>query len=391
MSRTLFKLTARQIKTLPDGMHNDGGGLYLRAKGNSRSWVFRFTHDGRKREMGLGSLDAVPLARAREKAQEARELVAQGMDPVEVRKAPQSAAVAAPALTGGRTFKQAMDGFLDLNLSQWKNPKHRQQWVNTLNTYAAPLMTKPVGEITVDDVEAILVPIWTVKPETASRVRGRIERVLGYAMAKRWCKGPNIASWRGNLEHILPRQKPSERHHAAVPWDNAPEAFQTLWAKRDKGQGTRALLFCVLGAMRSGEVRGLRWDEVHADHILIPGDRMKAGKPHRVPITGPMRLILDNQPRMVGSPYVFPSSRQGMISDMTMSKSMKTSGIVGTPHGWRSTFSDWANAQGHRREYIEDQLAHVVGSDAERAYRREDWLRHRVSIMAEWAGYLLAE
>jgi hypothetical protein len=208
-------------------MHSDGGGLFLRIKGTGKSWVVRFTDAGRKREMGLGSAATVTLAAARIKATAVRELVAAGHDPIAVRRAP----VTAPTLAGSRTFRTAMDGFLALNESEWTNTKHRQQWHNTLNTHAVALMGKQVAGITIDDIEAVLVPIWTKTPPTAKRVRERIEKVLGFAMAKRWMKGPNPAAWRGNLEHILPKQKRPKKHYAAVAVVDAPEAFQTLWGK----------------------------------------------------------------------------------------------------------------------------------------------------------------
>ncbi|MEP3329223.1 integrase arm-type DNA-binding domain-containing protein [Sedimentitalea sp.] len=392
MARALHKLSARAVKHAKDGMHSDGGGLFLRVKGSGRSWVCRFTWDGRKREMGIGSVDVVTLAQAREKSAEVRQLVGSGIDPIEARKTPDTTPAVAPVLLGaGQTFKTAMTGFLALNEGQWRNPKHRQQWRNTLGSYAKPLMQKHVGEITVDDLEAVLVPIWHSKPETATRLRGRIERVIGYSIAKGWTRGPNPAAWRGCLEHILPAQKATVVHHAAVPVDEAPAAFRLLWDKRNRGMGANALCFAILGAMRSGEVRGLAWDEVKENHILIDADRMKAGRDHRIPITPMMQDYLEAQPRMVGSDLVFPSSRNGPISDMTMSKAMKTSGIKATPHGWRSVFSDWANNQGFRREWIEDALAHTIGSSVERAYRRGDFMDQRRDLMVAWGQFLLGD
>jgi integrase len=238
-------------------MHSDGGGLFLRIKGTGKLWVVRFTDTGRKREMGIGSAATVTLADARIKATEVRELVASGHDPIAVRKAP--VARSTPALTGGTTFRDAMDGYLALNAAAWTSQKHQKEWPQTLNTHAAALMGKQLADITMDDIEAVLVPIWTSAPARAKRVRERIEKVLGFAMAKKWMRGPNPAIWRGNLEHILPKLKPSQRHHAAVAVVDAPAAFQRLWHRRDTEVGYRALLFCILTGLRAGEVRGMTW------------------------------------------------------------------------------------------------------------------------------------
>lgn len=375
--RSRHKLTNLQIKHLSDGVHNDGGGLYLRIRGDRRSWLFRFAIAGRKREMGLGSLADVTLAQARQLADEARRLVASGVDPVEARKRPVAGAA---ALTGTYSFRHACDDFLAQHEAGWRNSKHRQQWRNTLDTYAGPLMAMPVGVVGIDEVESVLLPIWQTKAETASRLRARIERVLDYAIAKRHRRGPNPATWRGNLEHVLPKQKRAVQHMPAIAVTDAPAAFQTLWARRGTGLGTAALCLLVLGAMRSGEVRGLDWSMVEVDHIVLPPTLTKTGRTHRIPLTDMMRDVMGQR----GEGLIF----HRRLSENTLAKAQRLTGIGGVPHGWRSTFSDWANGQGYRRDHIEDALGHVVGSAVERAYRRGDFLEQRREIMTAWCRFL---
>lgn len=384
-TQALNKLSATAVKSAGDGMHSDGGGLFLRVKNGRKSWVFRFTRDGRKREMGLGGLDTVTLAKARTAATEARQQVSEGLDPIAERDRPTEVDTVVV------TFRQAVTQFLDANAPTWKNAKHRQQWQNTLDTYAAPLMAHPVQQVATADVVACLLPIWHTKAETARRARGRIERVMSAQIALGNRPAPNPAAWKDNLEHVLPRQKDEVVHHAAVPVDQVPEAFARLWECRQDGQGAAALVLGIMGAMRSGEVRGLLWSDVQGDLIVIPRDRMKAGKEHRIPITPQMREHLDDLPRFKGCALVFPSNRMGQISDMTMKAAMRRCDLGQyTPHGWRSSFSDWANRDGFRREHIEDALAHIVGSRVERAYRRGDFLEHRQELTQKWCDYLFS-
>ena len=369
----LHKLTALQVKRVGDGMHSDGGGLFLKVRGGSRSWVFRFTKDGKKREKGLGSVGAVSLAQAREKAAQAREVVGRrALDPIEVQVAPVRAPAAVP------TFREAATAYIQRKQSEWTSPKQAGIWRNSLRDHAGTLMGIPVDQIDPADVVATLEPIWTAKPVLASRLRQRIERVLSACIALKQRPAPNPAAWRDGLEHVLPKQRHEVKHHAALSVDAAPDAFARLWDKRDTGQGARGALLVAMTALRSGEIRRLEWDDIDATEnmISIPAARMKARRPHRVPITPPVVMFLSELPRFTKSDLVLPSSRLGVVSDMTLAAAHKRAGIDATVHGWRSTFSGWANGAGFRRDLIEDALAHQLGTALPRAYRRPDFAEH---------------
>lgn len=384
----LHKLAARTVKSAGPGMHSDGGGLFLAVKGaGARSWVFRFTVDGRKREIGLGSAGAVSLAEARQRAQEARDTVAVGGDPLADRR---------PAQRPQRqrqvpTFAEAADRYIRDHAPTWRSPKSSAQWRSSLTAYAAPLMPMAVTEIDVADVESCIGPIWLDKPETASRVRGRIERILGGCIARKERPGPNPAALSDNLEHILPKRRQRRvRHHAAVPIAEAQDAFAAIWKRRQTGAGTAALIAVALTALRSGEVRGLRWTDLQDDVVVIPADRMKAGRVHRVPVTPFLASWLRVQPRVEG--VVFYGQRSGRpLSDMTLAMAMRRAELGDyTPHGWRSTFRDWAGAEGWDSDLAEDQLAHTVGSSVARAYRRADFLDRRRPMMEAWEEWITA-
>ena len=387
-TQALHKLTARAVKAAGVGMHSDGGGLFLAVKSaGARSWVFRFTVDGRKRELGLGSAGAVSLAEARQRAQEARDVVSAGSDPLADRKAAQRPARARQV----PTFAEAADRHIRGHGPTWRSPKSATQWRSSLDMYAAPLMPMAVTEIDVADVESCIGPIWLSKPETASRVRGRIERILGGCIARKERPGPNPAALRDNLEHILPRRRQRRvRHHAAVPLDAAQDAFAAIWQRRNAGMGTAALIVVALAALRSGEVRGLEWADIEGDVVTIGADRMKAFREHRVPVTPFLADVLQAQPR-VGQ-WVFYGQRSGRpLSDMALAMSMRRAGLGDyTPHGWRSTFRDWAASEGWDGDLAEDQLAHTVGSAVSRAYRRQDFLARRRPMMQAWESWLIA-
>jgi len=372
-----------------DGMHSDGGGLFLRVKGNARAWVFRFTYASRKREMGLGPQSAVSLATARERAAQARDVVSRGDDPIAARTAPQAVTVT----RRDDTFEANMRRYIAAHRATWSNGKHASQWESSLRRHAGPLLQMPIGSITTADVEAVLAPIWLSKCETASRVRQRIERILGAAIARGDRPGPNPGGWRDNLSVLLPDQSRVHvvRHHSAVPWRDAPEAFAAVVARRDKGIGYRALITICLTALRSGEVRHLHWSDVGDDMLVLPAVRMKARRAHRVPVTGPLAVHLSSLPRVAGAAdLVHPGQSRAAMSDMTISKAMRGAGLGQyTPHGWRSTFSDWANSEGWNRDLIEDQLAHQIGGSVERAYRRSDYLDRRRPLMDAWGKYLV--
>lgn len=373
----LNKLTARKVKFAKDGTIGDGGGLYLRTRKGRSTWMFRTTVDGKSRDIGLGALS---LTEARSRATEMRESVASGE-------------ILAPATPVAQTptFREAMDRYLHLRGAEWSNSKHAAQWPSSLGTYAKNLMRMPVDQITTRDVAACLIPIWHTKQETASRVRQRIERILSATIALGERSGPNPAVLRDNLELVLGKQKQIVKHHAALPFVDAPECFSRMWQARDTGQGARGVLLVMLTALRSGEVRGLRWDDIDGDVITIPAERMKARRPHRVPITGKLAELLDEMPHMAHSPLILPSSRNGIISDATIKAAMKRQGYGAyTPHGFRSTFSDWAHSNDWPNRHVEDALAHTIGSAVERAYRRADYLEQRRPLMDSWERFLIS-
>lgn len=357
----------------------------------ARSWLLRVTIRGKRRQIGLGSFPDVTLAQARERARGVKDQIWQGLDPLAEKRR--------------MTFSQAMEKTLLSRMAEFRNEKHKKQWRATLDTYAVPVLGQlSVSEIDVSDVLRVLEPIWTTKTETASRLRGRIEAVLSWATVGGHRTGDNPARWRGNLDAVLP--KPGKiakvRHNPALSLTDAANWFADL-RKRD-GMATRALEFTALTAARSGEVRGATWDEIDMESgmWIIPADRMKAGKEHRVPLTQRMLTILDGLPRMTGSPYVFPAARGGALSDMALSACMRRisdarqggyldprSGRPAVPHGLRSTFRDWAAEKtDYPREMAEMALAHTVGSTVERAYRRSDMIEKRRAMMSDWGEFL---
>jgi integrase len=373
------------------GRYGDGWGLILDVIGKDRkNWLFRFTLAGRERWMGLGSARDVSLAEAREKAQAARALVKSGIDPIDHRngKAQEQAAKV--------TFNEAAALYIAAHESAWRNRKHGQQWRNTLATYAAPVL----GALAVADIEVNLVlrtlqPVWNAKPETASRVRSRIELVLDYARTRGWRNGENPARWRGNLKLLLPRKPKLQRvqHHAAVDWREAP-AFMAELREHGDMMGAGALTLAILTAARSNEVRGARWAEVDLERAVwtIPGSRMKSGREHRVPLSPPALAILHAQAALQdGSGLVFAGLRFGVpMSDMTISSPLRAMGLGDlTVHGFRSTFRTWAaEATDYPSHVVEQALAHAIGSAVEKAYQRGDLFTKRTALMTEWAAFL---
>ena len=378
------RLTARKVGTAKPGKYGDGGNLYLVVSPTgSRKWVLRFTWRGQAKEMGLGSAASVPLSDAREKAAAARREIAGGLNPIAERKR-----------NGGiPTFGQLADEVIASLVVGFRNLKHRAQWKTTLATYAAPLWNKPVDTILTDDVVGVLKPIWTSKVETASRVRGRIEKVLDAAKAKGFRQGENPARWRGHLDHLLPKQdKLARGHHAAMPYDDVP-AFLAGLRDRD-GLACTALEFCILTAARSGEVLGMRWKEVDLESGVwnVPAARMKAGRPHRVPLSRRAVAVLRKLGTHQGD-YVFPGHAPGKsLSNMAMGMVLRRMEIDDTTvHGFRSSFRDWAgNSTNFPREVVETALAHVVGDKTEQAYRRSDALEKRRKLMEAWAYHCTA-
>ncbi|MGD9773842.1 tyrosine-type recombinase/integrase [Diaphorobacter sp.] len=392
MPKRILEKTALEVSRLKaEGSYAVGGvsGLYLRIEGGSRSWVFRYVHLGHRRRMGLGSYPLVSLAEAREAARDALKVRNAGKDPLIARQAAREAARRAHAQR--LEFDKAAEAFIREHESTWRNLKHVQQWRNTLATYASPHFgTVPVSDIDQAMVLRALSPIWKTKTETASRLRGRIEQILDWATAHGHRSGPNPARWRGQLEHILadPDKVAPVKHHPAVPFARLPDVYQQIAAVH--GQTARALCFLILTAARSGEVRGMVWDEVDQDAGLwvIPKERMKSKKEHRVPLPRQALVLLHAQPREDLVEYVFPSNRKGPLSDMAFTALMRRHDLGAVPHGFRSTFRDWAGEMTHHpRDAVELCLAHTIDTKTEAAYRRADMLEKRAAIMQEWADY----
>jgi integrase len=332
------KLAARKVETAKPGKYSDGGNLYLIVTpSGSRKWVLRFTWRGRAKEMGLGSASSVPLADAREKAGVARRKIAQGLNPIEERKRDH----------GIPTFGEMADNVREALAVGFRNKKHKAQWKTTLETYGGPLRGKPVDTITTDDVLAVLKPIWTAKAETASRLRGRIEKVLDAAKAKGFRDGENPARWRGHLDHLLPKRPQLSRgHHAAMPYEEVAEFIAKL--RESVSLAAKALELCILTAARSGEILGMRWDEVDLEKRLwtVPAHRMKAGREHRVPLSSRAISILRNLEERTEGGFVFPGQARGKpLSGMAMGMALRRMKIQdATVHGFRSSFRDPARS-----------------------------------------------
>jgi integrase len=369
------------------------------------SWFLRVTIGNKRRRIGLGAYPEVKLGKARDRAREAKDKIAAGIDPIEERKATREALKAAQ---GRLTFGQAVEDYLAAKLAEFRNEKHKKQWRATLDSYATPMIgAKPCAELSVQDILAVLQPIWTEKNETASRLRGRIENVLSWATVNGHRAGDNPARWKGNLSEILP--KPSKvakgDNQPALQLTDAARWFKEL-RQRD-GVATRALEFVTLTAARSGEVRGMTWDEVDlaAKVWTIPAARMKMNKEHTVPLTPAMVALLEGLERRKDNPLVFPALRGGELSDMALSACMRRlheakhkrdckgyvdrqSGRPAVPHGLRSTFRDWAAESGQDHIQAELALAHHVGDGTARAYRRSDMLEGRRVMMQAWGAFL---
>lgn len=391
----MAKLNALAVKKLcRPGRYGDGGrsGLWLQVRSPAnKSWLFRYVFDGKPRHMGLGSVDVVSLAEAREAALEARRKVHRGVDPLEERRASKrERAAAAPALT----FKQCAERYIAAHRAGWRSEVHAAQWPATLAAYAHPVFgDKAVGAIGVGDVMHVLEPIWTVKPETAGRVRGRIEAVLDFAGARGWRSGENPARWRGHLESLLPKRAKVARvvHHPALPWQEIGPFMATL--READGISARALEFTILCAARTGESIGARWSEIDltARTWTVPGERMKAGKLHRVPLSDRVvEVVTGLLPLRTGPDApVFPGGRAGAgLSQMALSMALRRLGRADiTVHGFRSSFRDWVGeTTAYPREMAEAALAHTV-QGVEAAYARGDLLERRRRLMQDWADF----
>lgn len=385
MARTTFRLNALQVKRLATpGLHADGGGLYLSvSKSGAKSWRVIYTRKGKRVELGIGALSGVSLVDARDRAAEARRLLNNGLNPKQVWQR-------SDVPDRIHTFGAVAESLIASLESGWRNAKHRRQWKSTLKTYAASIWSKPVAEVDVEDVLAILKPIWATKPETASRVRGRIEAVLDAAKVRKLREGENPAIWRGNLALLMDkRQAGPKRHHPAMPFQEVPAFMVELQSR--PALAARALEFTILTAARTSEVLQAHWTEVDFDKAIwtVPAARMKAGKEHRVPLSGSAIEMLRTLARE--DEFIFPGMKPNQpLSNMAMESVLRRMKVKPfTVHGFRSSFRDWAGEEtAFPREVAEQALAHSVGSVVERAYRRGDALEKRRALMEAWAGFL---
>src|SRR5262245_4509341 len=368
MAREINRLNARSAATIKkSGRHADGGGLYLSISPNGgRRWVFLFRWHGKPTEIGLGSARTVSLAKAREAAKRARDSLAEGVNPKGIRRP-----------TEGSTFGECADRVIEAMRPSWRNSKHAEQWQMTLREYAAPLRRLPVDAITTEDVLGVLKPLWSHRPETAGRVRGRIERVLDAAKAEGLRSGENPARWRGHLDQLLPKKSKlgKVRHHPAIPYADVPAFMHRLRGR--EGSAARALEFAILTAARTNEVRGARWGEGEIDLNravwTVPAERMKGNREHRVPLSKPALAVLQAMQDARISDFVFPGAK----ADKPIGTTALYEALAGmkiddaTVHGFRSSFRDWAAEEtAYPNHVVELALAHAIGDSVERAYRR---------------------
>lgn len=379
---TINKLTALSVtKITKKGLHSDGDGLYLRVDSGKR-WVFIFQWLGNRKEMGLGPVSSVTLSQARDARRAAKDLLRAGINPIEERRRQRQ---------GSKTFGEFAEELLDGLEAGWSNAKHRQQWRNTLKTYAMDFWKVPIDKVTTEHVLKSLKKIWLEKPETAQRVRGRIERVLDAAKAKGLRSGANPAVWRGHLSLMLPKPPRGERkHHEAMPFAEVPDFMVRL--RGHDAVSAWALEFTILTAARSGETLGARWSEFDLESKVwtVPAGRMKARIIHRVPLSDQVLSLLEKV-KELDSDFLFPATdRKKPLSNMSMEMLLRRMKITATPHGFRSTFRDWVGeTTDYPREIAEAALAHKVGDEVERAYRRGDALEKRRALMQAWANYCL--
>ena len=387
-------LTAAQVAAIKDeNVHWVAPSLYLQVRPGqgTRSYLFRYSRDGKNQWMGLGSVDEKSFTEVRDEAAMLRVLVKRGEDPI-ANKREVEAKQKAETKPKSPTFEECAKQYIQTHESGWKNDKHIAQWKSTLKTYAGPVIGKmPVDQITVEDVLSVLKPIWTTKPETATRLRGRIEKVLGWATAMKYRTGENPAAWlNAPLQHLLPAVSAVQKveHHMAVPYAQMPK-FMAELDKLDT-MGAKALKFTILTVSRTGETLGARPEEFDfkAKVWTVPAERMKAGRKHRVPLTDEVIDLVKSliQP---GQKYVFHNEYGRQLSNMTMLKALRSiRNDKSTVHGFRSSFRDWAAEQTDApREVVEACLAHAVGDAAELAYKRSDFLEKRRAVMLNWTKH----
>jgi integrase len=396
-TRTIGRLTALKVEKVKQaGMYPDGGGLYLRVTPEgTKQWVLRYMLNRRPRWMGLGPFSLYSLQEARTKALDARKLRHEGIDPIEARRAERARARLEEAKA--ITFKQCAEAYISSHRAGWRNGKHAKQWSATLATYAYPLIGGlPVQSVDTGLVLKVLEPIWTAKPETAGRLRGRIESILDYAKARGYREGENPARRRGHLDKLLPAHSKVHRveHHAALPYDELPDFLARL--REQEGTAARALEFLILTAARTGEVIGARWDEIDFVHKTwtIPPGRMKAHREHRVPLSSRALTILDEMQAArrddADEAFVFPGRKpKTALSNMVFLMLLRRMGRGDlTAHGFRATFKTWASERtSFQNEIVEAALAHVIGGKVEQAYLRGDRFEKRRRLIDAWARF----
>jgi len=399
MARLVEKLSASKVRTAQAGVYADGNNLYLQVtKEGAKSWLFRYMLNGKSREMGLGPTRTIGLAEARARAAEARKILLDGNDPIDHRRRSRLQAARQAALE--TTFQAAAEAYIADRKSSWSSEKHGKQWSATLARYVYPTFGKsPVGEIGLNQVIKVLKPIWEDKPETASRVRQRIEAVLDYATTKGWRAGDNPARWLGNLENIFPKKGKiiQVRHHKALPWAKLPSFLKDLSGQ--DGLAAKALLLTILTASRTGESICAQWGEFDFEDKVwtIPAIRMKARKDHRIPLSDPAIRLLKairpaNKDGCPSSIFVFPGYKKDSgLSNMALLEVLRRMGRTDiTTHGFRSTFRVWAAEQtDFSSEVVEAALAHAVSNKVVSAYMRTDFFDRRRTLMDDWAAYCL--
>jgi integrase len=394
MPQTVNKLTATKIQKMKaPGLYPDGAGLYLQVSSETaKSWLLRYSLRSKAREMGLGSLRKVSLAQARRKAADCHRLLEEHIDPIEHRKRIRASAALANAKT--ITFKEASDRYIAIRSKGLKNAKHAAQWGTTIATYAEPVLGKlPVRDVDVSLVHRVLEPIWTSKPETAGRVRGRIEKILGWAKANNYRDGENPARWRDNLDQMLPKlsEVRKVKHHPALPYSQIPTFMERL--REEDGVAARALEFTVLTAARTEEVVLARPEEIDIQERrwIAPPEHMKLKKEHLVPLSNRAMQLLDG----ASASFLFPSRSHPdkHLSNMAMLMVLDRIGYGHvTVHGFRSTFKDWTRDRTRFENYVsEAALAHASGDKIEAAYARSDVLEKRRKLMDEWAAFCSAK
>lgn len=390
MAKQIHRLSARAVETVnTDGLRADGGGLYIAvSKSGAKSWRYIFQFAGKRKEMGLGKYPAVSLQNARIKAQDAREMVSTGCNPIAERKRQLVQDQARQT-----TFKSFIDEWLPEIQSEFQNAKHSKQWDMTLNHYAKPLHALPIEGITTDHVLGVLRLIWAEKPETASRLRGRIERALDAAKARGFRSGENPAAWRGHLQTLLPKPKKLSRgHQPSMPYEDIPEFMTRL--RKLGSVSALGLEWLILSGSRSNEVMGAVWSEIdEATGVwTLPANRMKSGREHQVPLVPRHFEILDKVRILKDEgDYLFPGQRRGRpLSGMAFLMLMRRMDVGHyVPHGFRSSFRDWTGDETEfSRDVAEMAIAHKVGNSVEIAYRRRKAIEKRRELLRQWEAYM---